>query len=318
MKSVDLIVPCYNEAEVLPIFYDEVCSVTSKLPDFNFNFIFVDDGSRDATLEVIINLAAKDSRVRYISFSRNFGKEAAMLAGMKYSGGEYVCILDADLQHSPSLVADMLACLETEPQYDVAAARRIDREGEAKFKSLLSKGFYKIINSLSSVDIPESAQDFRVMRRNVVDAVISMPEYNRFSKGIFSWVGFNTKWFAHENRERAAGETKWSLRSLLLYSLDGIIGFSTAPLKIPLYTGAAIGGLGVAYALYLIIYFIARPHSALGLPLAVCGMLVLCGLVLFSLGIIGGYVARIYLEVKNRPIFIVDKTNIAADGDKTR
>ncbi len=310
MKSVDLIVPCYNEAEVLPLFYGEVSSVISKLPDFEFNFIFVNDGSRDATLDIILGLAAKDSHVRYISFSRNFGKEAAMLAGMKYSNSEYVCILDADLQHSPSLIIDMLACLETEPQYDVAAARRIDREGESKFKSSFSKWFYKVINMLSSVDIPESAQDFRVMRRKVVDAIISMPEYNRFSKGIFSWVGFNTKWFAHENRERAAGETKWSFGSLLKYAVDGIIGFSTVPLKMVLHAGTIISAVGLIYAVYIIIRTFVSGPDVEGYPSQICAILVLGGLILIALGIIGEYVARIYLEVKNRPIFIIDETNI--------
>ncbi len=313
MKSIDLIVPCYNEAEVLPLFYREVSSVASRLPDFEFNFIFVNDGSRDATLDIIMSFAAGDSRVKYISFSRNFGKESAMLAGMKYSQSAYICILDADLQHSPSLILDMLACLETEPQYDVAAARRIDREGESKFKSSFSKGFYKVINKLSSVEIPESAQDFRVMRRKVVDAIISLPEYNRFSKGIFSWVGFSTKWFEHENRERAAGETKWSFKSLLRYAVDGIIGFSTAPLKMVLTLGAVISGVGLIYALYMIVRTIVLGPDVAGYPSLICAILILGGLILFALGIIGEYIARIYLEVKSRPIFIVDKTNIVVN-----
>ena len=310
MKAIDLIVPCFNEVEVLPLFYAEVSSAASAMPDFAFNFIFVNDGSRDATLNLIMGFAANDSRVQYISFSRNFGKEAAMLAGLKYSQSEYVCILDADLQHSPSLILDMLNCLENEPQYDVAAAKRIDREGESKFKSSFSKSFYKVINKLSSVEIPESAQDFRVMRRKVVDAIISMPEYNRFSKGIFSWVGFNTKWFAHENRERAAGETKWSFKSLLRYAVDGIIGFSTAPLRMVLSLGAVISGIGLIYALYMIIRTIVCGTDVAGYPSLICAVLILGGLILLALGIIGEYIARIYLEVKSRPIFIVDKTNI--------
>ncbi len=310
MNTIDLIVPCFNESEVLPLFYKEVCEVAEKRADFDFRFIFVNDGSRDSTLDIIFELATGDERVKYISFSRNFGKEAAMLAGMKYSSAEYVCILDADLQHSPSLILEMLDCLENEPQYDVAAARRIDREGESKFKSAFSQSFYKVINKMSSVAIPESAQDFRVMRRKVVDAIISLPEYHRFSKGIFSWVGFNTKWFEHQNRERAAGETKWSFTSLLRYAVDGIIGFSTAPLKLSLTTGVTVSIVGVLYAIYVIIDTIVNGPDVKGYPSIICAILILGGLILFSLGIIGEYLARIYLEVKHRPIYLVSLTNL--------
>ncbi len=315
MKTIDLIVPCYNESEVLPLFYSEVCAVASKRPDFEFNFIFVNDGSKDSTFEVICDLSAKDSRVKYISFSRNFGKEAAMLAGMKYSSSDYVCILDADLQHSPDLILEMLSALENDDSYDVAAARRTDRQGENKFKSAFSKYFYKVINKMSSVDIPESAQDFRVMRRKVADSIISLPEYNRFSKGIFSWVGFSTLWFDHENRERAAGETKWSFFSLLKYAVDGIIGFSTVPLKISLFTGSAASILGLIYALFIIIKTLIKGPDVNGYPSIICAILILGGLILISLGIIGEYLARIYLEVKHRPVFLIDKTNI---GIKTK
>ncbi|MCR5485453.1 MAG: glycosyltransferase family 2 protein [Clostridiales bacterium] len=310
MKTIDLIVPCYNEAEVLPLFYNEVCAVAGNTPDFSFRFIFINDGSRDKTLDEILTFAQNDERVKYISFSRNFGKEAAMLAGMKYSSGEYVCIIDADLQHSPWMIPEMLRSLENEQQYDVAAARRTDRTGEAKFKSAFSAAFYSVINKMSSVEIPESAQDFRVMRRKVVDAIISMPEYNRFSKGIFSWVGFNTKWFEHENVERAAGTTKWSFMSLLKYAFDGIIGFSVAPLKIALTSGIIISSIGVIYAIYTIIKTLILGPDVKGYPSIICAVMILGGLILLALGIIGEYLARIYLEVKNRPIFIVDKTNI--------
>ncbi|MBQ6558749.1 MAG: glycosyltransferase family 2 protein, partial [Clostridia bacterium] len=247
MKTIDLIVPCYNEAQALPMLYREVFRVAEELKNFEFRFILINDGSTDKTFSVMTALAEHDKRVRYISFSRNFGKEAAMLAGMRYSSAEYVGIIDADLQHSPNLLKSMLDCLEREPDVDVAAARRSDRNGEEKFKSAFSALFYKIINKMSTVEIPESAQDFRVMRRKVVDAILSMPEYHRFSKGIFSWVGFNTRWFEHENRERAAGETKWSFRSLIKYAFDGIIGFSTVPLKIVLMLGIVISLIGVVY-----------------------------------------------------------------------
>ncbi len=310
MNTIDLIVPCYNESEVLPLFYSEVCAVSEKRTDFDFTFIFINDGSKDSTFTVIEELAKQDTRVKYISFSRNFGKEAAMLAGLKYSSADYVCILDADLQHSPDLILEMLSSLENNPEYDVAAARRTDREGESKFKSAFSKFFYSVINKMSSVDIPESAQDFRVMRRKVVDSIISLPEYNRFSKGIFSWVGFNTLWFDHENRERAAGETKWSFFSLLKYAVDGIIGFSTVPLKISLVTGSAVSSLGILYALYIVIKTLIKGPDVNGYPSIICAILVLGGLILISLGIIGEYLSRIYLEVKHRPVFLIDKTNI--------
>ena len=310
MATVDLIVPCYNESEVLPLFYKEVATVTAQRPDVDFTFLFINDGSRDKTMDVILSLAAQDSRVRYISFSRNFGKEAAMLAGMRYSTADYVCILDADLQHSPALMLEMLAALEQNDAYDVAAARRADRTGEAKFKSFVSAFFYKIINKMSTVEIPESAQDFRVMRRKVVDAIVSLPEYYRFSKGIFSWVGFNTCWFAHENRERAAGETKWSMKSLAKYAIDGIIGFSTVPLKISLTLGAIISFLGILYAIWVVVRTFLYGPDVKGYPSIICGIMILGGLVLFSLGVIGEYLSRIYFETKHRPIYIVDRTNI--------
>ena len=233
-KTVDLIVPCFNEGEVLELFHSEVSAVLDGCEGYAFHFIFVNDGSKDQTLNLLRRFAAEDKRVRYLSLSRNFGKESAMLAGMKYSTGDYVGILDADLQHSPELIPEMLSALEE--GYEIAAARRVDRSGEGKVKSVFSRAFYKVINRMSDVDIQDGAQDFRIMKRQVVEAILSMPEYNRFSKGIFSWVGFRTKWFEHENRERAAGSSKWSFAKLFRYALDGIIGFSTAPLKVfPLY-----------------------------------------------------------------------------------
>ncbi|MCL2508256.1 MAG: glycosyltransferase family 2 protein [Oscillospiraceae bacterium] len=314
MKTIDLVVPCYNEEAVLPLFYEEVSEVAGKRPEFDFRFLFVNDGSRDGTLKTVLELAKRDERVKYISFSRNFGKEAAMLAGMKYSSGDYVCILDADLQHSPELILDMLDALESDPALDVAAAKRSDRDGENKFKSAFSRQFYKLINKMSSVDIPQSAQDFRVMRRKVVDAVVSLPEYHRFSKGIFSWVGFNTRWFDHENRQRAAGETKWSFGSLLSYAVDGIIGFSVMPLKISLALGTACSFVGLVYAAYIIVRTLVSGSDVAGYPSIICAILIIGGLVLLSLGIIGEYLARIYLEVKHRPVFLIDQTNIDPMG----
>lgn len=309
MKYVDLIVPCYNESAVLDLFYKEVCSVIEKSPEYSFTIIFVNDGSRDNTLEIIEKYAANDNRVKYISFSRNFGKEAGMLAGMTYSTGDYVGIIDADLQHSPNLLLEMLEAVDKEG-YDVAAARRTDRRGESKIKSAFSRGFYSIISKLSDVEIEEGAQDFRIMTQKVVRAICSLPEYNRFSKGIFGWVGFKTKWFEHENRERAAGQTKWSFIKLLKYAIDGIIGFSTAPLKVSFISGVAFSSIGLLYAVYIFIDTIIHGSDVAGYPSIICLIIFLGGLILVSLGIVGEYISKIYLEVKHRPIFLIDKTNI--------
>lgn len=307
-KTVDLVVPCFNESDVLDLFYSEVSKVLNRCGAYSFHFIFVNDGSKDHTLEILRRLAAEDERVRYVSFSRNFGKESAMLAGMKYSAADYVGILDADLQHAPELIPEMLKALEE--GYDIAAARRVDRSGEGRVKSAFSRAFYKVINKMSDVDIAEGAQDFRIMKRPVVEAILSMPEYNRFSKGIFSWVGFQTKWFEHENRERAAGSSKWSFAKLFRYALDGIIGFSTVPLKVSLYIGVASSGIGLAYALYILIRTLIRGSDVPGYPSIICAVFFFGGLILCSLGVIGEYLARIYLEVKRRPVFLVAETNI--------
>lgn len=309
LKTVEMIVPCYNEADVLEMFYNETTPVMQSLDGFDYRFIFVNDGSTDQTLAIIKELAEKDKRVRYISFSRNFGKEAAMLSGLRYSSAQYVGILDADLQHSPKLIPEMLRAV-TQEGYDVAAAKRSDRKGEESLKSLLSSAFYKVANKLTEVEIDEGAQDFRMMNRKVVDAILSMTEYNRFTKGIFSFVGFQTKWFPHENRERAAGKTKWGVRKLFRYAFDGILAFSNSPLKLPLYIGAALTVGGALYALIWLILRLFVFESMSPVHPIVCAVLFVGGLILVSLGVIGEYLARIYAEVKGRPVFIVDETNI--------
>lgn len=310
MKTLALVVPCYNESAVLPLFYSEVSRVADSLAEkYSTEFVFVDDGSRDDTLKIIKELAASDRRVKFISFSRNFGKEAAMLAGMDYSvKADYTGILDADLQHSPDIIPEMLRFVDKEG-YDVAAARRADREGENKFKSFLSESFYKVVNKVSSTKISDSAQDFRVMKRDVVKAIISMPENIRFSKGIFSWVGFNVKWISHENRERAAGETKWSISKLLKYAVDGILGFTTSPLKLSFIAGLmfAFGSFGCF--LYAIIKNIAVSDYVCILPIALGAMFFIGGVLLLCIGILGEYLARIYTEVQDRPKYIVAQSN---------
>lgn len=309
MKTLDLIIPCYNEEGSLPFFFDAVNDIKKKLTDSVLTLIFVNDGSRDNTLSVLRNFANNDESVKYISFSRNFGKESAMLAGMKMSTADYVGIIDADLQHSPELIPKMLKAV-SDDEYDIAAARRIDRTGEAKLKSSFSRFFYKIINRISDTNIEDGAQDYRIMKRKVVDAIISMPEYNRFSKGIFSWVGFKTKWFEHENKERIAGKTKWSFWKLFTYAVDGIIGFSTAPLKLSLIIGTFSSCIGLIYAVYIFIRTLIIGADVPGYPSIICAILIIGGLILFSLGIAGEYISRIYLEVKHRPIYIIDETNI--------
>ena len=311
MKSFELIVPCYNEEESVNLFYETVSPILYSI-DADCSFIFVDDGSRDNTAKLIKELAEKDAKVKYISFSRNFGKEAAMLAGMRMSSADYVGIIDVDLQHSPELIPDMYRAVTAEG-YDIAAARRLDRKGEAKIKSAFSRSFYKLINKISDANIEEGAQDFRVMNRKVVNAIVSMPEYNRFSKGIFSWVGFKTKWFEHENRERAAGKTKWSFWKLFTYAVDGILGFSTAPLKISLIVGTFTSIIGFIYALYTIVKTLVFGPDVAGYPSIICAILIVGGLILISLGITGEYIARMYMEVKNRPDYLINETNIIPD-----
>ncbi len=315
MNTLEFIVPCYNESEALPAFYEAVSKVFANLSGVAASLIFVDDGSRDSTLEAIKSIAEKDSSVKYISFSRNFGKEAAMLAGLKMSRADFVGIIDADLQHSPELIPEMLKAVADEG-YDIAAARRVDRSGEAKLKSAFSRAFYKLINRISDAQIEEGAQDFRIMNRKVVNAIISMPEYNRFSKGIFSWVGFKTKWFEHENQKRVAGTTKWSFWKLFTYAVDGIIGFSTAPLKLSLIVGTFTSLIGFLYALYTIVKTLIFGPDVNGYPSLICAILIIGGLVLISLGITGEYIARMYMEVKNRPDYIINETNIMPEIDE--
>lgn len=309
MKKLSIIVPCFNESEVLQAFYDEITKVAAGIDNFAFEFLFVNDGSRDSTQNIIENFAESDERVKFISFSRNFGKEAAMLAGLENCTGDYACIMDADLQHSPDLIPEMLKAVDEEG-YDVAACRRVDREGEAKLKSLLSGAFYKVVNLMTETYIDDGAQDYRIMNRNVVDSILSMQESIRFTKGIFSWVGFNTKWFPHHNRERAAGETKWSLSKLMKYAFDGIIGYTSSPLRLPLYLGILSLAIGFVYTVVLIILAVVNGGNlALGIAAATDAVIIMGGLVLLSMGIAGEYLSRIYTEVKGRPKYLVAKTN---------
>lgn len=301
--------PCYNEAEVLPAFYKEISRVADCNDKYEYELLFVNDGSKDETIGIIESFGKTDKRVKYISFSRNFGKEAAMFAGLEHCTGDFVGFIDADLQHSPDLIPEMLKAVDDEG-YDVAACKRVDRQGESKLKSFLSAGFYKVVNKISETYIDDGAQDFRIMKRAVADAILSMEENIRFTKGIFSWVGFNTKWFPHENKERAAGSTKWSIGKLFKYAVDGIFGYTSSPLRFPLYMGIISLAVGFVYGLVVLIRLIAQGHIfPLGSRVVLICLFLLFGIALVSLGIAGEYLARIYTEVKNRPKYIIAKTN---------
>lgn len=307
---ISLIVPCYNEEESLPILYKALTEVRSEVKDKTFEFIFVNDGSRDNTLKVIKDLAANDPCVNYISFSRNFGKEAAMYAGLEHSKGEYVAILDADMQDPPSLIPSMIKDLDDDVA-DIVAARRVTREGEPKIRSFFARTFYKLINKMCEVEIADGARDFRLMKRPVVDAILEVNERQRFSKGIFAWVGFRTKWVEHQNVERVAGETKWSFWKLLSYAIDGIVSFTVAPMRLATYCGFASA---LAAFLYMLYYFIRAVIMRIydevpGYPSLLCFILFLGGLVLMALGLLGEYIGRTFIEVKRRPIYIVADKN---------
>ena len=310
MKTLEMIVPCFNEEAAIEPFYQKAAEVFSAIEDVQCSLVFVDDGSRDGTLEKIKALAEKDESVKYISFSRNFGKEGAMLAGLKYSSADYVGIIDADLQHDPALIPEMLAAI-TEEDYDVAASKRSDRKGESPLKRLFSACFYKISNAVTEIEIDDGAQDFRLMKRKVVDAILLLSEKERFTKGIFSFVGFKTKWFEHKNSRRVAGKSKWSLFRLLKYAIGGMISFSSLPLRIPLV-------LGILMIIFSVVHGVILLCEAPGIRVTYMKYILdivffTGGLTMTCIGIVGEYIAKIFKEVKARPPFIVSETNIEKD-----
>lgn len=304
MDKISLIVPCYNEEQALPYLYEAINKVASEMPDQEFEFILINDGSKDKTLSVMKGLKEKDERVRYVSFSRNFGKEAGIYAGLKKATGNYIALIDADLQDPPALLKEMYESLKTE-DYDCVATRRVDRKGEPPIRSFFAKQFYRLINRISDTEVVDGARDFRLMTRQMVDAILDLGEYNRFSKGIFGWVGFNTKWIAYENVERVAGETKWSFIGLFFYSLDGIVAFSTRPL----YIASAFGVLFCIISFVMICVIIAKTliwgDNAAGYPSTLCIIFFIGGVQLFCLGILGQYLSKTYMETKKRPIYLV-------------
>lgn len=306
-KKLTMVVPAYNEEEALPIFYAEASRVEKDLPGVEIEYLFIDDGSSDGTLEVLRDLHKKDARVRYVSFSRNFGKEAAIYAGLQNATGDYVAILDADLQDPPALLPEMLQAIEEEG-YDCVGSRRVTRKGEPPIRSFFARMFYRIMNKISSADIVDGARDFQLMNRKVVNAILSMGEYNRFSKGIFGWVGFRKKWLEYENIERSAGETKWSFWKLFLYALDGIVAFSTAPLVIASVMGMVFCLVGFIAIIFIIVRTLIFGDPTSGWPSMVCIIIFIAGVQLLCMGILGQYMAKTYLETKKRPLYLVEET----------
>ena len=308
MKKVSLIVPCYNEQDSLPLFYNALTETMNGLNNYEFEVLFVDDGSKDNTLPILMDISNRDSRIKYYSFSRNFGKEAAMYAGFCNAKGDYVAVMDADMQDPPSLLPKMLEILEG-GEYDSVATRRVSREGEPPIRSFFARCFYKIINKVSDADVMDGARDFRLMNRNMLESIISMSEANRFSKGIFGWVGFKTYWLPYENVERVAGETKWNFWKLFKYSIDGIVNFSNAPLTIASWTGIILTILSFVMVIFVMIRKLAFGDPVQGWASLVCIIKFIGGVQLFCIGIMGQYLAKTYMEVKKRPHFIISKSN---------
>lgn len=308
MKKISLIIPCFNEEEVLGILYDELNKVTNQMNGYEFEFLFIDDGSKDKTLSILKGFAEKDDRVVYLSFSKNFGKEAAMYAGFCNATGEYVAVMDADMQDPPSLLPEMMTYLES-GEYDSVATRRVSRQGEPKIRSFFARRFYKLINRISDADIVDGARDFRLMKREMVDAIVAIGEQNRFSKGIFGWIGFKTKWLPFENVERAAGETKWNFWKLFKYSLDGIFNFSQAPLQIASFIGLLFTFISFIAIIFIMVRKFIWGDPVEGWPSLACIITFIGGVQLFCMGIMGQYLAKTYVEVKKRPHYIVAETN---------
>lgn len=309
MEKISVVVSCYNEEKALPLFYEEMESVRKK--DFEgiveFEYIFVNDGSKDNTLKIIKELNQKDPKVRYISFSRNFGKEAAMYAGLEAAEGDYVTLMDADLQDPPALLKQMYDAIKNEG-YDSVGTRRVTRKGEPPIRSFFARMFYKIINKMSNIEMVDGARDYRLMKRQVVDSIISLKEYNRYSKGLFSFVGFDTKWIEYENVERVAGETKWSFWKLFKYALEGITAFSTTPLIFSSIVGLIFCLVAFIAIIFIIVKTLVYGDPTAGWPSMACIIVFVSGIQLFTIGIIGQYLSKTYLEVKKRPIYIIKET----------
>ena len=314
MNTISIVVPCYNEEAALPYFRREIQRVMDEMSaacGVSFEVLFVNDGSKDGTLELLRRFAGEDSRMHYISLSRNFGKESALYAGLQRATGDYVATMDADLQDPPSLLPEMYEALQT-GEYESVATRRVSRKGEPPIRSFFARCFYKLINRISDADIVDGARDFRLMKRQMVDAIVAMGEYNRFSKGIYGWVGFRTKWLPYENVERVAGETKWSFWKLFIYSIQGITAFSTAPLAIASFTGVLLCFAAFLMVVYIIVKTLLFGDPVGGWPSLACMIMFMGGVQLLCIGILGQYLAKTYLETKHRPIYIIGETDLPA------
>lgn len=307
-KLLTLVIPCFNEEEMVPLFINEVEKVMMDISELDYEYVFVDDGSNDQTLFVLKEQALANKRVHYLSFSRNFGKEAALFAGLKKAKGNYVAVMDVDLQDPPELLIEMFNTIKT-GQYDSIGTRRSTRDGEPLIRSFFARQFYKLINRISNTEIVDGARDYRMMKRQMVDAILEMSEYNRFSKGIFSWVGFKTKYLEFENKERVAGKTSWSFWSLFKYSIDGIVAFSEVPLAIASIAGFLTFAASIILAIFFAIRTLIFGNPTSGWTSLITIILGLGGIQLLSLGILGKYVGKIFLEVKNRPVFIIKETD---------
>lgn len=312
MDMISIIIPCYNEEDALPVYYQEMSKIMAEMSEVKFELLFVDDGSSDRTLELLKDFNHKDPRCKFLSFSRNFGKESAIYAGLKNARGDYVATMDVDLQDPPGLLPEMYRILKEE-DYDSVATRRATRTGEPKIRSLLSELFYKFINKISKTEIVNGARDYRLMDRMMVDAVLKMSEYNRFSKGIFGWIGFRTKWLEFQNVERSAGETKWSMKKLFFYSLEGITGFSVAPLALASIAGIVFCILAFLMIAVIIFKTLIWGDSVSGWPSLVCIIFLVSGIQLFCTGILGEYLAKTYLETKHRSIFILKDSSFTKE-----
>lgn len=309
MPKISIVVSCYNEEKALPLFYEETEKHIKDFDNVEFEYIFVNDGSNDNTLNVIKDLRKKDSKVKYISFSRNFGKESAMYAGLENATGDFVTLMDADLQDPPALLKDMYKAV-TEEGFDAVGTRRVTRKGEPVIRSFFARMFYKLINKISKVQMVDGARDYVLMNRQVVDSIVSLKEYNRFSKGLFNFVGFKVKWIEYENIKRVAGETKWSFWKLFVYALEGITAFSTAPLTLASFIGLLFCIISFLLIIAIIIKTLILGDPTSGWPSMVCIIFMVSGIQLFSLGIIGQYLSKTYLEVKKRPIYIVKEKEL--------
>lgn len=308
MEKISIIVPSYNEEESIPYFYKEINKIIKEMP-YEFEIIFVNDGSKDKTLNIVKELSNKDKNIKYIDFSRNFGKESAMLAGLTLSTGDYVTIMDADLQDPPSLLPEMISLIKEEG-YDCVGTRRVTRKGEPVIRSFFARMFYKIINKMSKVEMVDGARDFRLMTRQMVNSILELKEYNRYSKGLFSFVGYKTKYLEYENVNRVAGETKWSFWKLFIYAIEGIVSFTTTPLTISAFIGILFCLISFIMIIVIIVKTLVFTDPVSGWPSLACIIFFVSGIQLFCLGIMGEYLSKTYLETKKRPIYIIKETNI--------